>query len=214
MTPLVVIPMKDPAQAKTRLTAALTSHDRERLALLLFENTLSFFCQVYPHLPLLVVTESEMVAALSREHRAQVLKEAGQGGLNAALNAAADWAMAHHYPSILIAAADVAVWEKCEVDRFLLAGQDGSVVIAESIDGGTNALLLPRPHACAFRYGPGSALLHEIAAKESGSNARRIQFTYLARDVDTPDDLALCDLREERQLAKGPAFWSAQSLEC
>lgn len=193
MSTLIVIPMKDPASAKTRLRPALGAGERERLARLLFDNTLAFFARQCPELPRLVVTESPAIALSGQQQGAQVLREEQRRGLNAALDAATQWALRQGHDATLFVAADVAVWEPDEVDALLAAGRDDTVVIAEAVDGGTNALYLPVPNACPFQFGPGSAVLHEIAAKQRGYKVRRMHLPFLARDVDTPDDLGLWD---------------------
>lgn len=191
MSTLVIIPMKDPAVSKTRLSSALQADERERLAQLLFENTLSFFAKKCPFLPKLVVTESAAIAQCARHSGAHVLREPERRGLNAALNAGTTWAIQQGYTATLIVAADVAVWEAHEIEDLFIAGTGNTVVIAEAIDGGTNALLLPSPNACSFRFGPGSAVLHEISAKERGYRVTRMHLPFLARDVDTPEDLEI-----------------------
>lgn len=193
MSTLIVIPMKDPASAKTRLRPALGSGERERLARLLFDNTLAFFARQCPDLPRLVVTESASIAQGSQWQGAQVLREEKRQGLNAALDAATLWAVRQGHSAMLFVAADVAIWEPDEIDALMAAGQDDTVAIAEAVDGGTNALYLPVPNACPFHFGPGSAVLHEIAARQRGYKARRLHLPYLARDVDTPEDLGLWD---------------------
>ena len=193
MSTLIVIPMKDPASAKSRLRMALQSNERERLARLLFDNTLAFFARQCPAMPRLVVTESAAIAQSSQWQGAQVLREEKRQGLNAALNAASQWAIRQGHDAMLYVAADVAVWEPDEVDALFVAGQRNTVVIAEAVDGGTNALFLPAPNACPFHFGPGSAVMHEIAAKQHGFSVQRLHLPYLARDVDTPEDLGLWD---------------------
>lgn len=198
MSTLIVIPMKDPACAKTRLHTVLGSDERERLARLLFDNTLNFFARHCPDLPRLVVTESATIAQTGQRHGAHVLREEKRQGLNAALDAATQWALRQGYGATLFVAADVAVWEPDEVDALITAGRDSTVAIAEAVDGGTNALYLPAPNACPFHFGPGSAVLHEIAAKQRGYHVRRLHLPFLARDVDTPEDLGLWDRVQHR----------------
>ncbi|MSQ58558.1 MAG: 2-phospho-L-lactate guanylyltransferase [Betaproteobacteria bacterium] len=198
MSTLLIVPMKDPASAKTRLSAAMHAEERENLARMLFANTLSFFAKQHPTMPRLVVTESESIAFASLRQGAQVLRETHRRGLNAAVEAAALWAVERGFTSTLIVAADVAVWEASEVQDLFVASIGRTVVIAEAVDGGTNALLLPAPNACPFRYGPGSALMHEIAAKQRGYRTQRLHLPFLARDVDTPGDLELFEIPERR----------------
>jgi hypothetical protein len=77
-------------------------------------------------------------------------------------------------------------------------------VIAESADGGTNALLLSPPDAIPFGFGPRSAAIHEAAARTTGLTAKRLRLPFLSRDLDTPSDL--------RTLGRNPELGEAVQL--
>lgn len=189
MTIAIAILMKDPADAKTRLKSALASDAREKLALLLFENTLGFFRQFSPGAALAVVTPSKNVAEIAQGHGAIALLETTQEGINGAAGLAVEWALASQVKSLLVVHADVATLVATEMSALIDAGDLYSVVIGESHDGGTNALLLSPPDAIPFRFGRGSAVAHEAAAKAFGRSCVRLKLLHLCRDIDTPDDL-------------------------
>ncbi|WP_448956327.1 coenzyme F420-0:L-glutamate ligase [Labrys neptuniae] len=189
MTVAIAILMKDPAEAKTRLRPALSNDVREELALLLFENTLRFFRRIRGGEPVGVVTRSPAVSRIVHRHGASVIEETGTG-INAAASAAAAWALGMGAASLLVIHADIATLVDEEMAWLFATGRQRSVVIAQSGDGGTNALLLTPPDAIAFRFGPQSASAHEAEARDRGRSCTRMQLAYLARDIDTPQDLA------------------------
>lgn len=199
MTIAVAILMKDPSEAKTRLAPALGADAREKMALLLFENTLSFFARVHAGGPLAVVTRSDRIAGLARDAGADVVPDPAAGGINGAARAAAAWAGSAGAASLLVVHADIPVLADAELAALVEAGGRAAVVVAESTDGGTNALLLTPPDAIAFGFGPNSAARHEAAASERGLSCLRLRLPLMSRDVDTPDDLedALSDGRAE-----------------
>lgn len=188
MTLAIAILMKDPEQAKTRLGEALDADARERLALAMFENTLAYFSRAHGGRRLGVVTPSPRIAAIARSHGAEALEE-GEGGINRAAACAARWALASGASSLLIIHADIPTLSDRELGAVLEAGGPNVAVIAESVDGGTNALLVSPPDAMPFRFGSNSAGAHEEAARSAGLRAVRLKLPFLSRDLDTPDDL-------------------------
>lgn len=189
MTVAIAILMKDPAAAKTRLSPILANDAREKLALLLFENTLQFFMRTRTGEPIGVVTASRETAAIGKKYGASIIEETAQGNINAAAGCASAWATNIGATSLLVVHADIATLVDEEIDRLLAARERCSVAIGVSADGGTNALLLTPPNAIPFRYGPNSAKAHEAAARQSGRSCEKLQFAYLSRDIDTPQDL-------------------------
>jgi coenzyme F420-0:L-glutamate ligase/coenzyme F420-1:gamma-L-glutamate ligase len=189
MTVAIAILMKDPCQAKTRLKPALGNDARETLALLLFENTLGFFRRFYGDNPLAVVTPSERVAEIARAHDATALGQNGKAGINGAAARAAEWARSINAEKLLVIHADIPTLEAAEIAILIGASVEASVVIAESHDCGTNAILLSPPDAIPFSFGPRSADAHETAAKGEGRGCTRLTLPNLCRDIDTPHDL-------------------------
>lgn len=186
---LVVVAMKAPCDAKTRLAPGLADGARSRLAVAMFEHTLAFFAAHYPDLALASVTPSLEIAARAQRLGAAAILEGRARGLNAAAARAARWGAAQGYPHLLLVPADVPVWSKTEVDALLAAAAAHAVVIAEATDGGTNALLLREPVTTPFRFGPDSARRHEQAALAQGRSCLRLRLPCLSRDVDHPEDL-------------------------
>ena len=179
---LFIIPMKDPAVAKSRLSEVLPDAVRARLAMALFRRTLGFLAKAQPGMDVLVVSESEAIEA---EATGLFLRQQSQG-LNNAVTEGAAWAVERGYRAICVLPADLADPSKEDLARLLALG-DG-VSIAPAHDGGTNALLVSPPDAISFHYGKGSCLAHQRAAEGLACTIMPLEsFRY---DIDTSADLA------------------------
>lgn len=197
MTVAIAILMKDPADAKTRLTPTVGNDAREALALLLFKNTLGFFQRFHKDRPLAVISPSNRIADIAFAHGAEAVVDDARGDINAAAARAREWAQRINATSLLIVHADIPTLETTELSELIKAGNSNAVALAESRDGGTNALMVSPPDAIPFRFGRNSASAHEAAACELGRTAIRLRLPHLSRDIDTPGDLVSCLLNGE-----------------
>ncbi len=179
---LFIIPMKDPAVAKSRLSEVLPDAVRARLAMALFRRMLGFLAEAQPEVDVLVVSESDVIAA---EVCGLFLKQHGTG-LNAAVTEGAAWAKAQGYAAICVLPADLADPSAADLARMLALGK--GVNIAPAHDGGTNALLVSPPDAISFHYGKDSCLAHQCAA--TGLPCTIIPLESFRYDIDTSADLA------------------------
>ncbi len=185
---LVVMPMKPFAVAKTRLSAALSPTQRERLVRALFFRTQRFFATQFRGFDRLVVTPCSGVRVACDRAGATCLLEPGLDGLNAAAQRARVWATEQKYARMLLIPGDVPVWIRAEVNQLLDAAQQHDVAIARARDGGTNAMLMRLPSAMAFCYGLQSAKRHADAAVAAGQTTVTCRLPFLAHDLDVPSD--------------------------
>ncbi|RXG97231.1 2-phospho-L-lactate guanylyltransferase [Bradyrhizobium vignae] len=190
MRTVVAIPMKDPAESKTRLADALTAAQREKMVLALFRRVQSFFGTQFPDFERLVVTPSPRVASEATACSAVALVEESTRGLNNAAQSAFSWAKKRGFDRLLIVPADIPIWLRSEVDELIGDGQHFDVVVARAHDGGTNALLinLVRTDRFEFCYGVHSARRHAEAASAASLSSIARQWPFLGHDIDTVDD--------------------------
>lgn len=193
---LIVVPVKDPSQSKTRLAPELKPQQREALARELFERTLAILNRAKKaigaeHIDLAVVTSSAEMTDLARQKAVQTIREPVPASLNGALQHAAVWAVDHGYHSMCVLPADLARPDLLELKQLLtypLAADE--VVLCPADDLGTNALLLNLPHQIGFQYGSRSFLQHFNAAEQCGLKPILLPLSSLKYDVDTSQDLA------------------------
>lgn len=186
----IVIPMKPPTESKQRLKGTLENEQRYQLAMTLFEQTLSFFKAHFCHLPVLVVTSSDLVASLATRYGAKVLFEQHSDGLNSALQKATQWSLTQGFKSQLILPADIASLKVDELTHLLSCDSSSpSVAIAVAKDKGTNALLCSPPDVIPFRFGFESSKAHQLEALTRSLDCHLFDFPFLGQDVDIAPDL-------------------------
>lgn len=191
MKTLVVIPVRDFADAKSRLEPLLEPSRREGLARWLCERTLMFFRDRMPEQDVLVVTACETIAQLASSYGAAVLREPYASGMSAAAQLAAEWSCAHGYDSQLLIPADIAQLDEVELRTLINHPRPvPSVLISPAHDRGTNALLTTPPNVLPFHFGPYSSDQHRNAAQQRGITCSLVHLPKLRFDIDTPDDLA------------------------
>lgn len=182
----VLIPVNQLDKAKGRLAELLSPAERETLSLITLEAVLHAAGK-----SVIVLTPDQRVAD-HVEGRARLLREdTARSGLNDQLEGALARLSADGTApgAVLILHADLPLASEEALD--VLAGESlpNSVVMVESRDGGTNAMLLRPPGKFALAYGRGSFALHESAARGAGMSVRANRNRELRLDLDTPDDI-------------------------
>ena len=182
----VLIPVNVLSAAKGRLAGLLTAEERATLALITLETVLRASGS-----GAVVLTRDSQVAKRA-EGRARLLPESPDAaGLNGQLEHAVQTLLHDGTASdgMLILHADLPLASHDAIDTLASTAVPGSVVMVESRDGGTNAMLLSRPGAFPLAYGKASFEAHERAANTAGLNVIRNTNRELRLDLDTPDDI-------------------------
>ena len=187
MTTVAVLPIKRFAHAKQRLDLderADVMRDMARRVLRALEGSRLD--------AVLVVTADPEAAELATEHGAAVVEEGElRGHSGAALLGIAE-AERRGATRVLLVAGDCPLLTSGDVDALLERHRGPGVVVVPDRHGtGTNALLIEPPGAMAPAFGEGSRARHERLAREAGAAVTVDEVLALARDVDTPEDLAV-----------------------
>jgi 2-phospho-L-lactate guanylyltransferase len=169
-----VVPMKATELAKSRLAGVLDGAGRHALARQMLEHVLATLRE----------------AGVDPVHVASA--DEGTGDLNADVAAAARRVQQAGAEELLLVMADLPYLAATDIAAMIEAGRTSDVVIAEAKDGGTNALLLRPPTVLRFAFTTGrpSARFHADHARSVGIEPATVRRPGLARDIDTPDDLA------------------------
>lgn len=188
MNCFVVMAVRPVDEGKSRLAGTIDQNDRTNLNISMFRHVFDIVKKVVPAQNIVVISRSSALLDEARANGAHGELEIGHE-LNAALDQASKVAVERGATSLLTLSSDLPFLETADVNAMLEA--DGDVVIAtDRVRIGTNALLIRRPFAMPFRYGGESLAAHCAAALEAGLNITVIERPGLARDIDTPDDLA------------------------
>jgi len=194
----VLIPLKHLAAAKSRLATALSVAERRRL-----------MAAMVAHVARTVVAaDAGRVALVSSDPAAPAL--ADRLGVACVSDADMPWneGLVHaraQLPApaqaVLYLAGDLPLLEVGDIAALIDAGGGSTAVVGRAHDGGTNALWICPATALEPAFGtPRSAAVHVARAGERGLEVVVIDRPGLARDVDTPADLALA-----RRLVHGAA---------
>lgn len=186
MKTVAVLPIKRFDRAKRRLEGV---PERPRLAAEMARAVLRALAASERLDEVLVVTADDEAAADARARGARVVEEGSPRGHSEAalLGIAAAGA-----DRVLLVPGDCPLLSAADVDGLLDRHPEPGVVVVPDRHGtGTNALLLQPPDAIRPAFGEGSRERHERLARESGVDVVVDEVLSLARDVDTPDDLAV-----------------------
>lgn len=188
---VVLLPIKDPRQAKQRLAALLSPAERERLAWAMLRDITRALAAVTTADRIVVVTRDEKVARCAARQDWSVIGESEQISQSHAVDCATSLLMREGASSILQLPADIPLLQASDVDKLL--NQDlisPAALLVSSRDGaGTNALLRTPPDVFPSRFGNNSFLLHQQEARAGGARIKIVQNAHIALDLDEPADL-------------------------
>ena len=194
----VLIPLKRLDAAKSRLATALAAEERRRLMAALVARVARAALAAEVGRVVLVSSDPDAAAIATRLG----IELAGDGGLpwNPGL-VLARTSLEPRAEAVLYLAGDLPLVSPEDVAAMADAGAAASAVVGRAHDGGTNALWIAPADAFEPSFGVrASASVHAARAAEAGLRATVVDRPGIARDVDTPADLALA-----RRLVAGAA---------
>jgi 2-phospho-L-lactate guanylyltransferase len=194
-----LIPMKELAQAKQRLSGVLDARQRAELALAMLTDVVTAAIDSGSFDLVTVVSADSEVSWHARELGARPIVEpatlrtrTGLQALNAGLTFAQRYlARRVGISDLVIVPADVPLVSPGDLYGIVEAlGDDAPrAVIVSSADNGTNALAMRPAEAVPMHFGPDSAAAHVTAAHEAGVGVVTLAVEGLRFDVDSEDDL-------------------------
>jgi 2-phospho-L-lactate guanylyltransferase len=185
-TPVVIIPVKPLAQAKSRLAPHLDASKRRRLTLSLLREALRA-CQEAA-LETWVVATDDAVRRLALDHSALWKSDPGPD-LNTTLHLTFRAAWDTHRAPLFLPA-DLPYVKKRDLDMLISSSphRDTAVLVPAQRSGGTNAIFLPQPVAFQFMMGEASFRKH-VAQAASIFLPFTINYSLgLTLDLDTWED--------------------------
>ena len=215
-----LVPLKQLAGAKTRLSGLLDSEQRRTLALAMARDVVGVLA-AHPAISTITLVSDEPDAreltatAPVRLWSEQALLAATElapvtsgplPSLNGVLAAACERLRcedANAAALVLVLHADLPLLAGADIDAALACAEarSGLVVGPDAAGSGSNLLLFPASAPPRFAFGPDSSMLHLAWAEEQGLPGRSLQRPGIARDIDTPTDL----LQLHQQAATLPA---------
>lgn len=196
-----VVPVKEFAAAKQRLSPALAAEQRRVLSATMFEDVLDTLVSVRELAGIVVVTCDPQATVIAERAGARVVTENARDGQTAAVAAAAR-SLAHDgIGAMLMTPGDIPLISPDEVVALLREhGPAPAFSIVPAHDGrGSNAVLCSPPDAVPLRFGDDSFVPHLAAARRMGIEPTVLKLSGIGLDIDRPEDLArLARMRPSR----------------
>lgn len=202
---VVLIPVKNPDNAKQRLTSQLSPDQRRNLVWAMLQDVTHSVCQSTAPDRVVIVSSSESVIHHAIHHGWDVIQETEQVSESESVDSSAQLLQSQGASALLRLPADIPLLQAKDIDSLLnLELQPGSAILVPSHDQtGTNALLRNPPGAFPSRFGENSLALHQEEAEKKGVQCTIIQNPRIALDLDElPDLLRFHSLKSQTQTAE------------
>ena len=187
----VLIPIKGPANAKTRLGGLLAAEERRRLAWAMFEDVSHAVADAMKPDRVVIVTNYGPAAQHAHRLGWDTIIEESQTSESASVDRASRLLAERGFDVVMRLPADVPLVRAEDVDALLaieLAAP--AALLVPSRDGtGTNAIIRTPPALFPSRFGPNSLALHQEEAARVGVECVIAPNPRLALDLDEPADL-------------------------
>jgi len=210
---VVLLPLKDPAQAKQRLAGHLSPQERQALAWAMLEDVTAAVRAATTPEQVVVVTSCQAGLRHAQQNNWQVIEENHQLSESHSVDRSCQILQQRGASVVLRLPADIPLLQPEDIDSLLnLELQPPSAIIVPSRDGkGTNALLRTPPGAFPSRFGENSVVLHQQEARHHHVELKILENPRIAFDLDEISDL-LCFSQLESDTRTGQILKQFESL--
>jgi 2-phospho-L-lactate guanylyltransferase len=189
----LLIPIKHPSNAKTRLAQLLSLDERQRLVWAMFEDVSRAVREARKPDRVVIVTSYPRAVERAREFEWEVLIEDSQRSESASVDWASGVLAERGVDAVMRLPADLPLVRAEDIDALLSIRLDSpGAVLAPSREGtGTNAIIRTPPSLFPSRFGPNSLALHRQEAARVGVECMVVENGRIALDIDEPGDVEL-----------------------
>jgi len=189
---MVLLPVKNFANAKQRLASVLDAAERNALAQAMLEDVLQALLSWTHRPPVALVTSDGYARRLARDSSFEVIEDPKDAGETEAIARATRILEARGAPYTLVIPGDIPLVESSELQAIVAAspeGPGGSVLVPATDERGTNAVLRRPPGLFPLAFGEYSFQPHLLAARATAQPCAVLRLPGVELDVDTPADL-------------------------
>ena len=212
---MILIPIKNLANAKQRLSPVLTNDERQELARAMCADVLSTVAAWQFRSEVAVVTSDPFAVALAERFGFEVIRDDENPGETGAIEAATNTCIDRGAQSTLVIPADIPLIEVHELQEITVAAPPrGALLVPDGAGRGTNAAFRSPANLFPLHFGNDSFLPHMAAAKATGLPCVVLKLPGIALDLDRPEDLfALAAANGNRQSQKLVRGWNLGARE-
>ena len=207
---MILVPVKNLAQAKQRLSPILSPEERLALARAMCEDVLQTLARWQKRPAVAVVTSDPFARDLAARFDFEIVADDHNAGETNAIEMATAVCRGRGAASTLVVPADIPLIEGAELQKIAdSAPPGGAVLVPDAAGRGTNAAWRSPGDLFPLRFGNDSFLPHLAAAKATGLPCVVLELPGIARDVDRPEDLReLAAASGERRSQKLVRSWN------
>lgn len=189
----LLVPIKDPTQAKTRLAELLSEDERRRLAWAMFEDVSHAVTAARKPDRVAVVTSFKPAIDRARKLGWDVLIEDSQISESASVDWASRILNDRGFDAVMRLPADLPLVRAQDIDDLLSIELEspGALLVPSREGTGTNAIIRTPPGLFPSRFGPNSLALHKQEAARIGVECVVVNNVRVALDIDEPADVEL-----------------------
>lgn len=192
MSTVAVIPVKQLANAKQRLSGVLSAEQRRDLFRAMLEDVLEAATSCDRVEKVIVVTDDAEVADIAHAFGAETRPEPGKPGLIEAVAETGRQLANESVERMVFLPADIPLVSVEELEVVLDGptgeGPDMMIVPAHDL-GGSNCVVTAPPDCMPFAFGVDSFRRHLDIARDLGIEPSVARLPGIGLDIDTPDDL-------------------------
>jgi len=189
----LLIPIKDPTHAKTRLAELLSEDERRRLAWAMFEDVSHAAAAAREADRVVMVTSFPPAIKRARDFGWDVLIEEEQSSESASVDWASRVLGERGIDVVMRLPADLPLVRAEDIDELLSIKLEspGALLVPSREGTGTNAIIRTPPTLFPSRFGPNSLALHKQEAARVGVECVIVNNARIALDIDEPADVEL-----------------------
>jgi 2-phospho-L-lactate/phosphoenolpyruvate guanylyltransferase len=212
---MILVPVKNLANAKQRLSAVLNPEERLALAQAMCEDVLQELARWRARPNVVVVTGDPFARDLATRFAFEVIADRVNPGETGAIEMATAECRRRGANRTLVVPADIPLINILELQTIVdSAPPGGAVLVPDAAGRGTNAALRAPADLFPLRFGNDSFLPHLAAAKATGKPCIVLELPGIALDVDRPEDLKeLAAAKGERRSQKLVRSWNLDRRE-
>lgn len=186
---MILVPVKNLANAKQRLAHVLGQPARTELAQAMLGDVLQAVAESAAD-EVSVVTSDPFAVELAEHYRFAVISDDSNFSETSAIEMATRVCESRGIQSTLVIPADIPLIEAADIRTiYASAPANGTVLVPSADQRGTNAVLRRPAALFPLRFGNDSFMPHLIAAIATRTSCVVLSLPRIALDIDTPEDL-------------------------
>ena len=204
----IIVPVKDTSQSKQRLGELLSQDQRRQLAHVMLEDVLEAIAPLRDRAPCVLVTIDPFAKACAERYGMRTIDDGAHDRHTGAVDGGRRRLTDEGARGVITLPGDIPLVTSDEIGKVLDAHEQsrGFTIAPAGDKKGSNAVACSPPMAVPLRFGDNSFYPHLKAARKVGIEPVIKEFSGIATDVDTPEDIERLLRRDPNARARATQF--------